>query len=344
MGVAMRAIALLLLVPGLAAAQSGGPDPFGYTYGPVALDWVPLAAEPTATAWGVGDDWEVEVTLPWTFPFYDSDLTFAVAGSNGGLIFGEDDIDFGNACIPSSASGSPDIAVFWDDLDPSSGGDLYSWHDPVADRVIVSWEDVPHFGGTNPASFQVHLWSDGTIDMHWLDVEFGDNNDFGGSATIGIQNAVGNGFLFGEFLQLSCDTASLANNTATRFEACFENDGDGFDTCSGDCDDYDATSFPGGTEVCDGTDNDCSGSADFDLAGEVDADGDGSLSCAECDDADPAVYPGAPEVCDGVDQDCDGFADSSTQDISGVGSIPIDSTSTSACTSSTPGSRTWTSP
>ncbi|MEK7530039.1 MAG: putative metal-binding motif-containing protein, partial [Patescibacteria group bacterium] len=108
-----------------------------------------------------------------------------------------------------------------------------------------------------------------------------------------------------------------------------DDDLDGQAECEGDCDDADAANFPGNPEVCDGQDNDCSGAPDFDLDGEVDADADGFLSCADCDDgnfycestcvdgdldgvcvnndcadSDAANFPGNPEVCDGQDNDC----------------------------------------
>ena len=80
-----------------------------------------------------------------------------------------------------------------------------------------------------------------------------------------------------------------------------------------DCDDSDATAYPGATEVCDGDLEDCVGLVDFGF----DADGDGAfdgavLGCAvaygaaaDCDDGDPLIHPGAAEGCDGVDTDCD---------------------------------------
>ncbi len=86
-----------------------------------------------------------------------------------------------------------------------------------------------------------------------------------------------------------------------------------------DCDDSDDTVVPGGTERCDGLDNDCDGSLP---ANESDADGDGYVECTvdaggwdgvaisggdDCDDTDGTVSPGEPEVVgDGIDQDCDG--------------------------------------
>ena len=88
-------------------------------------------------------------------------------------------------------------------------------------------------------------------------------------------------------------------------------DGDGFDDIAGggtDCEDTDATIFPGATEVpYDSIDQDCDGS---DL---TDVDGDGVAAdqavggTPDCDDTDASVFPGATEISDdGIDQDCDG--------------------------------------
>ncbi len=82
-----------------------------------------------------------------------------------------------------------------------------------------------------------------------------------------------------------------------------DRDGDGYlDT--EDCDDGDPAIYPGAEEVCDGYDNDCSGSLD-DV--EQDADGDGAMPCnGDCDDEDASVNPATPELpCDGIDNDCE---------------------------------------
>ncbi len=77
-----------------------------------------------------------------------------------------------------------------------------------------------------------------------------------------------------------------------------------------DCDDNDPDRYPGNTEKCDGKDNDCNPLTSA-SGGEVDNDGDNSLSCADCNDNDPTNYPGNTEKCDGKDNNCNGTIDQS---------------------------------
>ncbi len=130
-----------------------------------------------------------------------------------------------------------------------------------------------------------------------------------------------------------------------------DNDGDGYGDssttttgCSApsgyvsdntDCNDSDATIHPGGSEVCDGVDNDCDGDIDDGLTTTTyyrDDDGDGfgdpdpektTQACSapsgyvsdntDCNDSDVAIHPGASEVCDDdVDNNCDGEIDETT--------------------------------
>jgi hypothetical protein len=94
----------------------------------------------------------------------------------------------------------------------------------------------------------------------------------------------------------------------------------------GDCDDTDATVFPGAADdTCDGVDNDCDDAVDEDatVVVRIDADQDGFAGDAtragtcdeedpppgDCDDRNALVNPAAEEVCDGLDRDCDGDVD-----------------------------------
>ena len=75
-----------------------------------------------------------------------------------------------------------------------------------------------------------------------------------------------------------------------------------------DCDDGNASAYPGAPETCSDGDLNCDGAS-----GNVDGDGDGYDACVECDDGDASVSPAADEVCgDGVDNNCDGQVDDAT--------------------------------
>ena len=133
-----------------------------------------------------------------------------------------------------------------------------------------------------------------------------------------------------------CDDDSCAGSP----DCAADDDGDGFTTADGDCDDADPAVYPGATEVCDDadTDEDCDGQADDAddsvspdslLTWHTDEDGDGygagaalAEQCedpgglvaddADCDDTDAAVNPGADEICDpdDVDENCNGLSGS----------------------------------
>ena len=110
---------------------------------------------------------------------------------------------------------------------------------------------------------------------------------------------------------------------------------DGTVSQDGDCDDAEATVFPGHEELCDGLDNDCDEQTDEDATdaptwyGDADQDGYGDpdttiVACeppsqyvdqgGDCDDAAENTFPGAAETCnDGVVNDCDGTEESAAQ-------------------------------
>jgi hypothetical protein len=105
-------------------------------------------------------------------------------------------------------------------------------------------------------------------------------------------------------------------------------DGDGY---ADECDDNNASVFPGAVELCDGLDNNCDGIVDNDpsdgLTWYVDGDADGFgnpsssvLSCdrpdglyvandRDCDDTNAKTNPTSYEICDNVDNDCNGDID-----------------------------------
>jgi len=158
----------------------------------------------------------------------------------------------------------------------------------------------------------------------------GDCNDLNASVYPGAPETTGDG------IDADCDGGEIcwadsdndgARTTGTRvsYDSDCSDDGEGVTSDPIDCDDADASVYPGAAEVVgDGIDQDCDG----DETCYVDGDGDsyrtsstvlsGDTDCSDagealagagidCDDSDDQIYPGASDTtADGVDSDCDG--------------------------------------
>ena len=112
------------------------------------------------------------------------------------------------------------------------------------------------------------------------------------------------GLLFGLMLAACGDKDADGTDTSDETGGSADDgDGDGIPTAL-DCDDTDASTYPGATELCDDIDNDCDGVVDE----GYDSDGDGVKTCqGDCVDSDPSISPLAAEISyDGIDQDCSG--------------------------------------
>jgi hypothetical protein len=182
---------------GVVAADSGGPDGFGYTWtdsneaGGPTYDWIDIRA--TGTSISLSDDDYEQVSLPFDFSFYGVDHSTVYISSNGYLTFGTDRTDYTNDAIPSTNQPNDYIAPFWDDLDPrGSGTQIHYLSDATNGRFIVQYTDIRHYNyrwSTDRYTFQVILYEDGRIKYQYQDMLGGGYGVT--SATVGIEAPAG---------------------------------------------------------------------------------------------------------------------------------------------------------
>lgn len=172
--------------------EAGGPDDFGYTYmdsqeeeGPSYL-WLDISD--TGTLLELDDnDISDPILLPFNFFFYENIYTEVRIGSNGYLLFDNESTEYLNHSIPSGLEPNNAIYFFWDNLDPSAGGEIY-YHNHPNGRWICQFQDVREAGDDGTITAQVMLNPNGDIKIQYQ--EFADDIDIT-SETIGFENEDG---------------------------------------------------------------------------------------------------------------------------------------------------------
>jgi len=190
---------------------AGGPDDYGHNWidsnedGGPTFDWTDISD--TGTPVGAGDETVSPVTLPFDFSFYGTSYSEVGVASNGYLIFGGNTVEYINSALPSAAAPNNIIAPFWDDLDPSTEGTVYTEYDEENDRFIVQYENVAKFFSANRYTFQVILYADGSILFQYETMDATD------SATTGVENADGS-----DGLQVAFNTPYVQDELAVAIQ------------------------------------------------------------------------------------------------------------------------------
>ncbi len=194
-------LALLLIaspLSPLAGAQTGGGGGGGtieistedYNVTEIATSPVNLTSQ--ATALDMTDD-EVTAAFPLGFsiPFFGTSTDLFWVGSNGFVTM---HFQTGPGCCegqPLPTAGDPDgiIAGFWTDLDPSSGGQIAFEGTELGGQnaMVVDYDQIPVAGTQTTASFQVHILSNGTFEIHLLDAPSPSDRN----TTVGAENIDG---------------------------------------------------------------------------------------------------------------------------------------------------------
>ena len=116
----------------------------------------------------LSDDDAVEVPLGdgATVSLYGDTHSSLFIGSNGYITFGAGDSGYSEGI--AAHFGLPRISAFFDDLNPDAGGTI-SWKQ-LADRAVVTYDQVPEWGQAGANTFQVELFFDGVIRITWLEM------------------------------------------------------------------------------------------------------------------------------------------------------------------------------
>lgn len=221
-----------LTLGGNAEAGPTGPDTYGYyaydsgdtLSGQAPLfEWIDISGiAPTITEITDADAGTVTLGLPFTFRYYGIDYDDISVCSNGFVAMGAEDYRFGdNSPIPDQHGPAAMIAPLWDDLDPSTGGDIYQWHDEIRGRWICQFDSVARFLEPGTETFQVilldpavHATSTGDGEILLQYESLSDTDE----ATVGIEDASqsdGLEYLYNAGYDQAA--ASLAAGLAVRF-------------------------------------------------------------------------------------------------------------------------------
>ena len=184
----------------------------GYAYTSTAFSYRNIAG----TSLNLGDDDTGLVTSPFPVLFGGGSYSSLYVGANGAISFNNVGIPYINGSIPSSAA-STLVAPFWDDLLPVDTNHNVFWAVSGATpyrELVIEWRDVPHIscGSSETVKFQVVFFEgSSSVLFNYADAAFGGGcttNDYGASATVGVQVALGNG------TQYSYNTGSLSDQTS----------------------------------------------------------------------------------------------------------------------------------
>ncbi|MDA3886066.1 MAG: C25 family cysteine peptidase [Candidatus Delongbacteria bacterium] len=219
---------------------TGGPDTYGYKWkdsdeadGPV-YNWVEINGD--GTGLGLGDDGEASgLNLGFTFNYYGIDYTTIDVGANGAATFTPGGaIDWQNPTIPSADAPDAILAAFWDDLNPTSGGEIYYYSDVANNRFIIEWDGVYEYGtGGLPMTFEIILYESGKIVYQYKDMSgvldectigIEDHNGTDGNLVVNLAPYVKNNLAIQfqatpEWLSLDNTSGTIAGNSSLQIAA-----------------------------------------------------------------------------------------------------------------------------
>ncbi len=163
-----------------------GPQPAHFFFFPLLIQGTPKLVTTTSFQWetpaspqdrttyGMTDNANLAITLPFTFTLRNRAYTTARISSEGFVSFPDNVVSetLPMRCMPNLAQPAQAIYGWWADLNPGGSGARVSTFSPAADRFVVEFDNVPAAGVAPEyrVSFQIVLYRSGDIYLNYLDV------------------------------------------------------------------------------------------------------------------------------------------------------------------------------
>lgn len=201
--------------------NGGGPDAHGYRWadsdepGGPTFDWVDISTTGTELVGLQDDNFVGPISIGFSFPFYDNTYDELYVGSNGTLTFGAGSSSRSNQSFPNALVPNNLIAMWWDDLDPPEGGNVYYYNDIANGQFVITFSEVRNYespDGTGSLSFQAILTPNGKVVLQYATMDPGEDTQGLTGASIGIEDASGT-----DGLQVVYNAAYMHDNMAVAF-------------------------------------------------------------------------------------------------------------------------------
>src|SRR5207249_9773935 len=159
------------------------------------------------------DDCATTIALPFAYNLYGTSFTSASATSNGQLDFQVTDTNWTNTCLPDTSAGYA-IFAHWDDLRTDISGTVGSGiftsvSGSAPNRIFnIEWRVVYFNNNAQQANFEIRLYEG----QNRFDIVYGQQDQGGTSATVGVQRDSGS-----HFTQFECNTGGLSSGLQLTF-------------------------------------------------------------------------------------------------------------------------------
>jgi hypothetical protein len=146
----------------------------------ISSSFTALASPKTAADEGIAGS----INIGFAFPFFTNSFAQLYVSPNGFVTFSPFGGDTStNTILPGGSAPSNGIAFFWDDLDLSTSGHVYTLTDPITGTFTLEFQNVRFKSTAATVNCQLILKTTGEILMQYQSLAFSN------TCTVGVQNA-----------------------------------------------------------------------------------------------------------------------------------------------------------